>query len=1304
MVKRLGFKQLIIILFLVTGFIPILFIGWYVMNSTREVLLTNVYDQNKLMFEATEESVEMYFNSYEREVASALVSLNLEEYYEAFYRNDENISSLTLEYQAELFDITNKIGINEFAVTDTTGKVIFGSAPEFKDVDLSSRTYMPAAMNGQMTFSEPYPSPTLGIYQMAYAVPIFDDQSEQLGVLLVDVNFDTLDQVVHARVGDLGETGDAYLVNADGNLQTNTTIGEYSEDSRFVQFIDSYAASKLRSPLLQNKNEYVTTETFVDYAGKDVIGTLGVINAGNVEFGLVVKVEEQEALAYVQDLILALGSMIILVLLVEIVAAYLVIRRIMNPITTLETTFDDIATGEIDLDFRMSVATNDEIGHMSDSFNQFMVKLKEMMDETNFQNWLKTAQNELNTIVRDEDNYQILTNNTLSYICKYLDLPIGAFYLVEGDELKLSSTYAYKNRKELLGTVKKGEGIVGQCLIEKTPFILNDLPDDYLLVQSGLGSVKPKNLCVLPCMHEEDVLGIIEVGSLKPMDEETMNLLTLLSDSIATAMHSTQLRSEMRILLERTITQSEEMKQQQEELRQINEELEEQARALRDSESQLQQQQEELRVSNEELEERTKQLEIQKNVVDEKNDDLLKKQAEIIEKAEALELSNTYKSEFLANMSHELRTPLNSILVLSNLLADRNNESPLSDKEKEFAKTINSSGADLLKLINDILDLSKVEAGKLDIHHDDIMLEDLAVESQNLFSPLAEAKGIEFVTHVDENAGKLINSDKTRIQQIVKNLVSNAIKFTDVGTVQLNVRKPTPFECDSLNLIIEDHIAFEVTDTGIGIPEEKQQLIFEAFRQADGTTSRKFGGTGLGLTISRELAALLGGEIILESQYGKGSKFVLILPVIAPKEAIPVSHVPKPVVTKPLELKDAAVTINDLTVEESINRLLIIEDDLTFATILKELATEKGFETTIATTAGDALDLVDVFKPTAIILDLGLPDMDGRELATKFEKLDVTKNVPIHVISGRDAETSMPTSVIGFLKKPVDIKSIYLTLSKIEKVTKSDNPLLLVIGECGNEDFDHFSKLGQLEVEKVLTVKAGLSHLNQNLAGIIILDQILLKKEEKDFERLFKEFGQIPTIIYSENELSKDELDELSKFSDNIILKSSKTTERLKDEVSLFLHGMKDNETSELKFNENAVKPLDDEIFIGKKVLVVDDDERNVFALSHLLQKYGFEVDVCEDGEESIEFFKKQKETDLVLMDIMMPKVDGYEAIREIRKLDNGKDVPIIVLTAKAMKENRDKCLKAGANDYLTKPIDVEKLLSLLQVWVTINV
>ncbi|WBW96765.1 response regulator [Oceanirhabdus sp. W0125-5] len=1007
-----------------------------------------------------------------------------------------------------------------------------------------------------------------------------------------------------------------------------------------------------------------------------------------------------------------MGLFALISILLSLLISYILLRIILRPINSLTDTFNQIAKGDVDLDFRMTEGKKDEIGKMATAFNEFMIKLKGIMSEVKYQNWLKTAQNELNNKLRNNEDLLEISDLVISYLCNYLKVQIGAFYLNDGqDVFRMTASYAYKNRKGMPQEIKLSEGIIGQCAREKKMFVLSELPDDYIAIQSGLGESTPKNIVVLPCVHEGQVKSVIEIGSVHKLNDESLGLLEAMADAIAMALSSAEINKKVKELLERTINQSEELQTQQEELRQNNEELEEQARSLQESQEQLQIQQEELRVSNEELEARTKELELQKKALDEKNHELIDSQALIMEKADALEIANQYKSEFLANMSHELRTPLNSILVLSQLLSDRDRAQLMSEKEQEFAKTIHSSGNDLLNIINDILDLSKVEAGYLDIHHDEVDLEEILTHIENLFKPLAENKDIKLETDLSPVVPKTITTDSIRVKQVMKNLVSNAIKFTEEGEVNVSIRKLTNGERQRVEYP-DEYLAIEVKDTGIGIPEDKLDHVFEAFRQTDGTTSRKYGGTGLGLTISRELINLLGGEILLESELGKGSAFVVLMPInlscSLPKESS-VKEEKSKIKQVRSNQREEFVEIKEIEIEKSNDKsstLLIIEDDINFASVLKSLSEEKGYKVHMAHSGEEGLNRAQKLKPDAIILDIGLPDMDGILVAENLEKMEETKDIPIHIISGKEDENiMMPQSVIGFLKKPVDIKSIYETLGKIQSLTKNGFKKLLVVGYCGGEEFDHFVNLGNVEVSKVLTGKEGIEKIKEDEYECIVLD---IELEDMSGVEFIKAVGEnkeekIPVIIYTDENVGNEKLSDVNPHVESIILKSSKSKDRLVDEVSLFLHGMEEDDKQH-SFTEKYIQQKQenvDDLLVGKKILLVDDDERNVFALLHLLEQHGIEILTAMDGNECIEILKDNETIDLILMDIMMPNKDGYEAIKEIRNIDERKEIPIIALTAKAMKGDRKKCITAGANDYLTKPIDVEKLLSTLKVWLS---
>lgn len=992
------------------------------------------------------------------------------------------------------------------------------------------------------------------------------------------------------------------------------------------------------------------------------------------------------------NLIIMMLIFSMLAILVSMMISSYLIKIILTPIQTLIKTFKEIAVGTVDLDFRMAVDKEDEFGQLSDAFNGFMVKLKEMMHDIHEQNWLNVARSGVTSKVRDVDSVDHISRIVIDYICDYLDMPIGSLYLKDKAVLKFSAGYGFLEKSIEEMQYQMNEGLVGQAAALDKLIVLENIPENYLTVQSSLGKLQPHGIAIVPCAYDGEVLAVLEVGSFKEIRDHERIFLEGISQIIAAEIHSAEINSQIKELLQQTLRQAEELHVQQEKLQQTNEELEEQARALKDSEKKLQVQQEELQASNEELEEHMLELERQKKDLDEKNHELEKSKGLLMEKAKDLEVANQYKSEFLANMSHELRTPLNSILVLSQLLDSRDQETLFTDKEQSFARTIYTSGQDLLNIINDILDLSKVEAGRLDISIEEVSLKDVIEQNEGLFKPIADSKGIAFNVTLDDKCPPVVKTDGMRLNQVIKNLLSNALKFTDKGQVSFDIRQTLPEEGHDFENT--PCIVVEVSDTGIGISKDKQEQIFEAFRQSDGTTSRKYGGTGLGLAISKELTRLLGGQLKLKSEEGVGSRFTMVFPVDAVEMEDYRDRVKDKGVEAPKETLEA---------ENNLSTLLIIEDDISFANILKTLAEEKGYAGAVAHSGEEGISMAKALQPVGIILDLGLPDMNGLEVVDRLESYSSTSDIPIHIISGTEEESKkLPKNVIGFLKKPVDIKAIYSTLSKIEMNVKQGFQHLLVVGECGGETFENFATLADVSVDCVEKGEDGLKLLSEGDYQCLIVDVALEDMEGTDFLTKVNDEYQfkLPIIVYTSKEFSEKTLDKMQEYSSDIILKSPKSEERLMDEVQHFLNGMTERDKEESYHRkleqESKMFSFSDN---QKKVMVVDDDERNIFALSHLLKANHIDVLTASNGDECIEKMSKEVDVDLILMDIMMPVKDGYETIKVLRSESYGKDIPIIALTAKAMKGDKDKCLKVGADDYLTKPVDADLLLEKLKGW-----
>jgi CheY-like chemotaxis protein/CHASE3 domain sensor protein len=916
--------------------------------------------------------------------------------------------------------------------------------------------------------------------------------------------------------------------------------------------------------------------------------------------------------------------------------------------------------------------------------------LKKAEDETAGINWLLTGNNELSEKLIGNQSIKELAGNTISVLCSYLKANIGTVYLYNDANkcLELSGQYAFSLKENVKKNFALKEGLIGQAAFEKKQISVTDISGDQIRITSSILDTKPKHLLITPFLFEGKILGVIEIGRLTSFNEIEKEFISISMVSIGISNNSANASRRIEELLEEAQVQTEELQSQQEEMKQMNEELEEQTQNL-------QQQQEELQMTNEELEEQTQSLEI-------KNKEFENAKNDIEQKTKQLEISSKYKSEFLANMSHELRTPLNSLLILSKDLSE-NRKNNLDNVQIESAEIIYKSGHDLLILINDVLDLSKIEAGKMSINIERLSLKNLADDLIREFKHHAEQKGLKLICKLDNELPETISTDSQRLNQILKNLLSNAIKFTEKGSVSINIERNT-----------ETTLSISVSDTGIGIPENKQLAIFEAFQQADGGTSRKYGGTGLGLSISRELAKLLESEIKLRSILNEGSTFSLIIPFEIQHTLEPVrSFLEKePILYKHLSENDIqylnypSITDDRNSITKDDKVVLIIEDDLKFASILLNQANNKGFKCLSAATGEDGLLLASKYKPQAIILDMGLPGINGQQVLTELKANPTLRHIPVHIISAN--EHSLETIKEGafeYLMKPIEKKDIEETFSRIENCISRKIKNLLIVEDNENSRKAMCLLIGKGDVKcfEAGNGKDALMMYQRNHFDCIILDIGL--PDMSGFELLYK-FENLsshkipPIIIYTGKELTKEENNELQKYAESIIIKNVKSEERLLDETALFLHRTINNLP---KSKPQFINILHDKVavFHEKKILLVDDDTRNVFALSKILKERGMEIVQAENGINALEMLDSKPDIDLVLMDIMMPEMDGYEAMRRIRTQGRFRNLPIIALTAKAMKDDKQMCINAGANDYIAKPIDVERLLSLMRVWLS---
>ncbi len=964
---------------------------------------------------------------------------------------------------------------------------------------------------------------------------------------------------------------------------------------------------------LQENSEY----TYIGPAGDKVMGIHHNLSIADVQWGLIVEIPTSKAFArtihmqqWVSLLVLAVGLLVSLL-------AHLMTRKLVHPIVRLSEVAKLVSRG--DLNQKIESKDPTEVGELTQSFNSMVDNLRQNQFKQDHQLWLESGQSNLLFKMRGDFEIITLGNIIISFLAEILNAQVGTLYIADDySNLKLSGSYAFQNNEIASEIFVAGEGLIGQAALAKEPIKLTNVPDGYLTISSGLGETTPRHILIWPILRNDETKGVIELGSLDPFPDSALELLNAVSEGIAVALYSTQANLDLQILLENSQAQAEELQAQTEmlteresELQETNSSLALKTEGLQASEELLQQQSEELQATNEQLEEKSQTLEQQKRKLQKAN-------LAIEANASELAKASQYKSDFLANMSHELRTPLNSLLILSKSLAD-NTTGNLTEEQVKAAEVIHNGGGDLLKLINNILDLSKIEAGKQDICLAPMRFDSLRERLTTMFNQFAKEKDIKLTIEQSFHLPELMTTDGQKVEQILRNLLSNAFKFTQEGFIKLNIDlAPEEPGLKKTNSTAVPIIAFSVQDSGIGIPVEKQKAIFESFQQADGSTSRNFGGTGLGLTISRQFSRLLGGRIAVQSTPDQGSTFTLLLPLepvdghCLEQSSLEQSSLeqsgleqsnPKPVTnasfegTAPIE---TSVFLTDDRHALSTNGrcILIVEDDRNFAKILVGLCHQKGFQCLVTPRGSEALHLISKYHPDAVILDLSLADLNGLAVLEEIKTNLNQRHIPVHIISAQDRKTaSLKMGAIGYLKKPTSTKDILNALATIE-------------------------------------------------------DQI----------------------------------------------ETANSTNLLTDKASLFIHSIESNLPEPKKQGLISVHNKDDRLK-NKRILVVDDEQRNTFAMANVLESAGINVCFADNGQACLEVLEKDREFDLILMDIMMPVMDGYEASQKIREDKNLCHIPIIALTAKAMPEDRARCIAAGANDYLTKPVNTDHLLSLIRVW-----
>jgi HAMP domain-containing protein/signal transduction histidine kinase/CheY-like chemotaxis protein len=981
------------------------------------------------------------------------------------------------------------------------------------------------------------------------------------------------------------------------------------------------------------------------------------------------------------------------------------VNQLAENLTTQVRSISEVASAVTkgDLTRNIRVEAKGEVEELKDTINQMITNLRETTLLNQEQDWLKSNLAKFTQMLQGQKDLKTVTKRILSELAQVVTAHYGAFYIFASEEdtpkLKLSAAYAYKSDKHIPKEFAIGEGLVGQCAFEKEKIIIQNVPNDYIKITSSLGRAKPSNLIVLPVLFENNVKAVIELASLDAFSQTHLDFLGQLTESIGIVLNTIETNTRTEELLAQSQSLAGELKIQQEELRRTNDELQDKALLLVK----------------------------QKNEVEAKNKEVEEARRSLEEKAEQLTLTSKYKSEFLANMSHELRTPLNSLLILAQQLYE-NAEGNLNDKQTRYAKTIHSCGDDLLQLINDILDLSKIESGFISANISKVHFSEISAFAETTFKPIAEAKNLRFKIETDYKLPDSMATDSQRLNQILKNLLSNSFKFTEKGEVKLSIYLANKSWKPGLNATLDTAkqvVAFSISDTGIGIPSDKQTIIFEAFQQAEGSTSRKYGGTGLGLSISRGLAELLGGTIELDSDVGKGSTFTLYIPLEMIEGAKMESHTKQMqqnddidsilgslkmtedgIETKKLEGVD--VMINETgddrnNIQPNDKVVLVVEDDLRFGKIMIEKAHAHGLKAVVATTYVEIFNFVGRHNPVAITLDVKLPDTSG------WKVLDLLKNdlnfrhIPIHLISGEENKLlALKRGARSFLLKPLNNDQLEELFTDITVFSNKEVKELLVV-EDNELESSQILKLLSEEKIKITVAETGqkaLDLVKEKQFDSIILDYTLPDIGGMD---LLNQISQnlkpmIPIIIYSAKDFNKKELGEIRKLASSIVLKEANSLDRLLEETMMNLHvNYTTLPVEKRRMMENT--RMKNDILSGKKVLVVDDDVRNLFAITTVFERYNINCITAESGMEAIKIMNESSDIEMVLMDIMMPEMDGYETMQKIRREHKNNLLPIIAVTAKAMKGDRQKCIEAGASDYITKPLKMDQLLSMMRIW-----
>uniref|UniRef100_UPI004055FCB2 response regulator n=1 Tax=Candidatus Electronema sp. TaxID=2698783 RepID=UPI004055FCB2 len=1268
------------------------------------------YEQLEMMCSIKEKQLLAAFKALEKQLhlvnSSPWLTEAAKSFNQSFTAADNSASSVSWQNAAKIYDplfrdVCLSLDWQDMFLISTTGHVVY-SMNKGADLGLSLNreplrssplgkafTELRANPGVETEFGDFAPYPPLRNAPASFLITRVKDKDMVIAYLAFQLSPNLINGIMETALGK-EHSLESYVVGQDSHMRSDSLLNpnHHSVAASFMQ------GNKVTTEAVRNALAGKSGAGIIDdYLGNRVLSSWSPLEVFDTRWALVCEIGEAEAMkdrglmdgttseAEMKMVTCGSAALLVTIAMMALIASYIA-RSISRPIKNAARVAEAIASG--DFSQRLNMRRRDEIGLMADA-------LDHMAEKVSVSLWHKTGVAELASQMRGKIDMQELAHSIAACLSKHLGAQAAALYLADkrGENLTLTGSYAFSRRKRLNAQIKLGEGIAGQAAREQSIITVSDLPDDYIPISSALGETAPRCVLAAPFTYEGKLAGVLEFSSLRTFSGAAISFLDDVLESVAVAFATAQSRQVQELL--------EETQRQAEELRTNNEKLESQA-------EELQVMQAELEISNASLERRSEDLTGQKQQLEQRNAELLKVREELEKRSKALSLASKYKSEFLANMSHELRTPMNSLLLLARSLSS-NREGNLSKNQQEAAGIIVESGEELLNLIDEILDLAKIEAGRVTKHVAEVVLADVADNAKAMFRHMAAAKGLQFEVSVAHELPASIASDRARLEQIIKNFISNSLKFTEQGSITLSfARTPTGTELRTKGLVPEESIAISVADTGIGIPPDKQDIIFEAFQQADGSTARKYGGTGLGLSISRELATLLGGEIHLRSEPGQGAVFTLYLPLRDKDALLSDDAASTAPIAEPQAQPVPTVRSENATSNEMERLMLIIEDDPELSLLLIEQCRERGFKLLAAASGERGLELAELHQPMGIMLDMRLPTMDAWAALTHLKVHPKTRRIPVYVIApAEDCAEVMRHGAAGVLVNPEDPALLDEALNHFETVIASRIKRLLVV-----ED-DDVLRAALLELVRSEDTVAKAAKTGEEVHSLLrgqrfdcmVLDLGLPDCSGLELLRRLateKNLNVPPVIIYSDKELNREDEQELRKYAESIIIKNARSKDRLLDEISLILNRSRRLPSSPQ--GGDAAGLYDQEgIFLGKRVLVVDDDMRNIFALSGILEGKGLQVLVAEDGKKALKALAEAGSVDLVLMDIMMPEMDGYETTRRIREQPEFSDLPVIALTAKAMKEDRTKCLEAGASDYLAKPVDLERLLSMMRVW-----